>query len=78
MNAVPLPPLIVADVELVKENVTFPSRTLQGMFVEQVAPMSNVVDELRLAPRSVSWLEFCREFPPPLLSEIHEFAVAQP
>jgi hypothetical protein len=46
MNAVPLPALIVADVEPVKENVTLPSRTLQGVVVEQVAPICNTVDEL--------------------------------
>ena len=46
MNAVPLPPLMVAEVELVKENVTLPSRTLQGVASEQVAPIASVVDEL--------------------------------
>lgn len=80
MNAVPLPPLMVADVEAVRENVTLPSRTLQGVAVEQVAPITNVVDELLPAVKSVSWLAFCTEDPPPppLLSIVHEFALAQP
>jgi hypothetical protein len=77
MNAVPLPPLMLADVELVKEKVTLPSRTLQGVATEQVAPISNVVDELMLAAKSVSWLAFCT-VAPPLLSSVQIFADAQP
>jgi hypothetical protein len=78
MNAVPLPPLMVAEVELVKENVTLPSRTLQGVAAEQVAPITNVVDELWLATRSASWLEFCTEDPPVPLSTVHPLMAAQP
>jgi hypothetical protein len=77
MNAVPLPPLMLADVELVKENVTLPSRTLQGVATEQVAPISNVVDELMLAAKSESWLALCTVVPP-LLSSVQVFAAAQP
>ncbi len=77
MNAVPLPALMVADVELVNENVTLPSRTLQGVVTEQVGPISNVVEELMLATKSVSWLAFCATAPP-LLSSVQVFAVAQP
>ena len=77
MNAVPLPPLMLADVELVKENVTLPSRTLQGVDTEQVGPMTSVVDELMVAAKSVSWLAFCTDAPP-LLSSVQVFADAQP
>ena len=78
MKAMPLPPLIVAEVELVNENVTLPSRTLQGLAVEQVAPISRVVGELALAAKSVSWLAFCTEGPPLPLSSVQVFAPAQP
>jgi hypothetical protein len=75
----------VAEVEPVKANVTLPSRTLQGVASEQVAPISNVVEELLLAAKSVSWLAFCTEDPPPppppplpLPSSVQEFVAAQP
>lgn len=68
---------MVADVELVKEKVTLPRRTLHGVAVEQVVPISSVVDELMLAARSVSRLAFCT-VAPPLLSIVQAFADAQP
>jgi hypothetical protein len=80
MNAVPLPPAMVAEVDVVKENVTLPNRTLQGVAVVQAAPISNEVVELALTARSASWLAFCTADPPPpaLLSSVQAFVAAQP
>jgi hypothetical protein len=82
MNAVPPPDVIVADVELVKENVTPPIRTLHGVAEEHVAPITSTVAEFLLAARSVSWLAFCTLDPPPppplLLSSVQALAAAHP
>jgi len=79
MKAVPLPLLMLAEVELVKANVTLPSRTLQGVAGAQEVAISKLVDELRLAVRSASWLAFCTEDPPPpLLSMVQPLVAAQP
>lgn len=60
----PVPAESVAEVELVKENVTLPNRTLHGVVDEQVAPIRSVVGELTLGARSASWLAFCTPLPP--------------
>jgi hypothetical protein len=57
---------MVADVELVKEKVTLPSLTLQGVDDVHVAPIARVVGALNAAARSESWLAFCTPDPPPL------------
>jgi hypothetical protein len=75
-KAVPVPAVMVAEVELVKECVTLPTRTLQGFETEQVAPIVSVVSEVRLAARSVSWLALCA--PDAAASSVHVFAVVQP
>ena len=80
MKAVPLPPVMVADVELVNENVTLPSRKLQGVAAVQAVPIANVVGELLVAAKSASWLAVPEPDPPlpALLSSVHVFAAAQP
>jgi len=75
MNAVPLPALMVTEVEAVYARVALPNRVLQGAATEQFAPIVRSVADTRLTARSASWLADCAPAP---ASTVHVFAAVHP
>ena len=76
MKANPLPAEIVTVAPLPNEYTSAPNRTVQGVVVEQPAPIASVVALVRVTAKSPNWLAIDAAGGP--CSNVHEFVAVQP